>query len=310
MICGADSSLSHTPARAVMVAQMSLRFVVGAATIGSLLTLPLSPPATAWADFGTGAFASHDPGSRPEGGLAVTSLQGIWRLEKSSSPTPPTQIIFRDNKVHFSFDPFHPSPPKWFAYKLDSGMSPQAIDLIAGEAESLLGLVKVDADKMTISLHEPGKPRPASFARAFEVSQYKLIKPRQPALIAWLNSLSATFRVTPDGWLVGINCALTSVADKDLHRLGEVASLRKLYFFDTKITSEGLKHLTQLNLDELVLVKTQINDDAVSVLSKMESLKELNVVDTALSPPAVSKLRAALPGCRVVGGTHAPPGKP
>jgi len=53
------------------------------------------------------------------------------------------------------------------------------------------------------------------------------------------------------------------------------------------------------NLNKLYLFKTDVSD--VSSLEKLTKLKELNSVQTKVSPEAIDKLRKALPQGKILG---------
>lgn len=94
-----------------------------------------------------------------------------------------------------------------------------------------------------------------------------------------------------------LNLAGIRIQDLSLRHLARLKRLRVLDLSRTPVTAAGLDYLKALPvLERLSLWKAErIHDAAVPVLLGLRSLRELDVAETALSPPAAAKLRARFP---------------
>ncbi len=82
--------------------------------------------------------------------------------------------------------------------------------------------------------------------------------------------------------------------------LKALINLRQLDLSHTRIMSTSLNPLRGApNLEELDISGTGINDSILAILPKIPALKRVNVTGTSLSN--IEDLRAALPGCQVIG---------
>ena len=125
-----------------------------------------------------------------------------------------------------------------------------------------------------------------------------------------------------------LKLASVPVGDDDIKFLTRFKELQNLNLWATNITDRGLKNLAEsTSIEVLLLGKIAISDNGVQHVSKMKSLKVLNFSDVPITDAAIdslcqltqlkairlirtkitedgaSRLRAALPSCRVV---HAP----
>ena len=81
-----------------------------------------------------------------------------------------------------------------------------------------------------------------------------------------------------------------------------VTELRELRLNGTAVTSRGLESLKVLaKLERLNLQGCRrLRDDAATVLAGFKQLRELDVKDSGLSEQSVTRLRAAIPDCRIL----------
>ena len=71
---------------------------------------------------------------------------------------------------------------------------------------------------------------------------------------------------------------------------------------DIQITDAGLKEVAKLqNLTELNLNNTQITDTGLKEVAKLQKLKFLHLNETKITDADVTKLKKALPNCRIFG---------
>ncbi len=90
------------------------------------------------------------------------------------------------------------------------------------------------------------------------------------------------------------------VNDSTLARVAKHGSLTRLYLRGTRITDDGLKHLTGLTkLEELDLAETGITDAGLVHLSGLSSLKKLYVRETRVTQAGVRNLKQALPNVEI-----------
>ena len=103
--------------------------------------------------------------------------------------------------------------------------------------------------------------------------------------------------------LSNANLADTPVTDEGLSYLKN-ARLRTLNLRGTKVTSKGMRHLTDdyglgRYLRELDLSNTAIDDSAVAELTKLSALKKINLQGTKITADGVAQLKAAVPECDI-----------
>ena len=86
-----------------------------------------------------------------------------------------------------------------------------------------------------------------------------------------------------------------------MQSVAAVTELRELRLSGTAVTGRGLALLASLpKLERLNLQACKkLQDDAAPVLSRFTHLKSLDLKDSAMTPEAVARIRAALPLCSV-----------
>jgi len=89
-----------------------------------------------------------------------------------------------------------------------------------------------------------------------------------------------------------LDASRTDIDDHGLQNLANSHHLKSLTLDDTKVTSEGLRHLKQLrNLEELWLYGTRIDDHGVAHLAKLHKLHTLQISGTAITDASIPVLR-------------------
>ena len=92
----------------------------------------------------------------------------------------------------------------------------------------------------------------------------------------------------------------SAFADRHVHYLDEMTSLRDLQLNGTDISEVGLQHLAARHrLRQLTLNDTWIDDGAIDALVSMQSLRELQVRHTGLTRKGIERLTAGLPNCEI-----------
>ncbi len=90
------------------------------------------------------------------------------------------------------------------------------------------------------------------------------------------------------------------VDNSTLERVGKHGSLTRLYLSGTRITDDGLKHLTGLTkLEQLYLVETDITDAGLVHLRGLSSLKKLYLTETRVTKDGVKNLKQVLPNVEI-----------
>jgi Leucine-rich repeat (LRR) protein len=92
------------------------------------------------------------------------------------------------------------------------------------------------------------------------------------------------------------------LTDTGMQAIASVTELRELRLAGTAVTSRGLDPLKSLaKLERLNLQGCRrLRDDAATILAGMKQLRVLDLKDSPLTEPAVTRLRSALPDCRVL----------
>jgi hypothetical protein len=102
-----------------------------------------------------------------------------------------------------------------------------------------------------------------------------------------------------DGVAIGLSYE-SLVDNSTLARVAKRGSLTRLYLRGTRITDDGLKHLTGLTkLEKLDLVETGITDAGLVHLRGLSSLKKLYLTETRVTKDGVRNLKQALPNVEI-----------
>ncbi len=92
----------------------------------------------------------------------------------------------------------------------------------------------------------------------------------------------------------------TAVSDEVVPHIKSLSSLKALQLSHTGITDVGLASLEGFaDLSHLGLDGTVVTDMSIPAIASFTSLKYLNVSDTDMTDEGLSKLRVALPNCRI-----------
>jgi formylglycine-generating enzyme required for sulfatase activity/Leucine-rich repeat (LRR) protein len=101
--------------------------------------------------------------------------------------------------------------------------------------------------------------------------------------------------------LVHLSLGDSEVSDDGLAHVKGLTNLDDLYLANSKVSDAGLIHLKGLtNLRRLELQRTRVSDAGLVHLSRMKRLTEVNLTGTDVTAEGVAKLKAALPGCKVI----------
>lgn len=100
-------------------------------------------------------------------------------------------------------------------------------------------------------------------------------------------------------WLRDLDLSETNLTDADLQSLANMPHLESLILNRTRIGDVGLQHLRGLNLEVLGLFHTRVTDAGLKHLAGMDRLSTLHLHKTQTSVAGRSKLRMALPNCKV-----------
>jgi len=92
----------------------------------------------------------------------------------------------------------------------------------------------------------------------------------------------------------------TAVSDEVVPHIKTLRSMKALQLSHTGITDVGLDSLEGFaDLTHLGLDGTMITDKSIPIVASFKSLKYLNISDSDMTEAGISKLREALPDCRV-----------
>lgn len=92
----------------------------------------------------------------------------------------------------------------------------------------------------------------------------------------------------------------SGVSDEDLRHLQGMPNLRVMFLNNTTISSKGLAYLVDSPIETIHLNNCDnIDDSAVPLLAKIQSLKHIYIDRRSLSDAALKQLREALPDCEI-----------
>jgi hypothetical protein len=93
------------------------------------------------------------------------------------------------------------------------------------------------------------------------------------------------------------------VTDAGLVYIAGLTRLQYLNLDGQQVTDAGLAHIAGLSqLEGMWLDNTQVTDAGLAHIAAFTQLKELSLIGTKVTDAGVSKLRKALPNCRITGG--------
>lgn len=111
-------------------------------------------------------------------------------------------------------------------------------------------------------------------------------------------------------WLIWFTMNQSAIGDAGLAHLAKCEQLEKLVLTGaTKLTGAGLARFASHRwLWELHLTASNIGDEDVEGIAKIQSLRVLNLRETRVTPAGVAKLKVALPHCAIFhnGGLELP----
>lgn len=96
-----------------------------------------------------------------------------------------------------------------------------------------------------------------------------------------------------------------SVTDEGIAVLPQFKSLTKVELYKTSVTNKGFEILAQCKgLKEIKLNESaQISDDGLAALSTLSQLELLDLTDTPVTNAGAAKIKAAIPGVKVLTGS-------
>jgi Leucine-rich repeat (LRR) protein len=90
------------------------------------------------------------------------------------------------------------------------------------------------------------------------------------------------------------------VGNEFVEGIGQLVDLRYLEMKETRLTDDGLRHLSCLSgLRELVIEQAEITDEGVPFLAGLKQLRLLQLRDVRISEDGFERLRQALPNCGI-----------
>ena len=123
----------------------------------------------------------------------------------------------------------------------------------------------------------------------------------EPDRVPALEERMASMRLDDEGKVVSLYLVGPIHTDADLELVAALPKLRLLSMSVSKITDDGLRHLTPLtNLRELDLANTDISDDGLEHLAQLSGLVKLNLTETLVTPAGVEELTHSLPNCEIL----------
>ncbi len=103
--------------------------------------------------------------------------------------------------------------------------------------------------------------------------------------------------------VVSLNLRDTKITSEGLKHLAGLTKLRRLHLERTVVDDEGMPHLSGLkDLEYLNLYGTKITDTALSSLAELKNLKKIFVWQTGVTDAGCAELRSALPDLKIFRG--------
>ncbi|HAL12335.1 MAG TPA: hypothetical protein DCP67_00875 [Planctomycetaceae bacterium] len=100
-----------------------------------------------------------------------------------------------------------------------------------------------------------------------------------------------------------LNLKGTRITGDGLQHLSKLTGLRVLHLEKTKVDDEGMRHISVLsNLQYLNIFGTKVTDDAIPHLIKLQNLRVLYTWQTRITKDGAARLQRAIPGLKVVRG--------
>lgn len=90
---------------------------------------------------------------------------------------------------------------------------------------------------------------------------------------------------------ISFNLSSKPIGDEQLKDINSIGEVIWLNLAGTKITNEGLKHLTGMPLIKLHLERTKIGDDGLKHLKSLKDLEYLNLYDTKVTDAGIEHLK-------------------
>ena len=88
-----------------------------------------------------------------------------------------------------------------------------------------------------------------------------------------------------------------AVTDAGLSHLVDLPVLKHLYLSGTAVSDRGVRLLTALPLETIVLERAPVTDACIPYLAGMKTLRKVWLGQTQVTPSGIARLRAQLPGC-------------
>jgi len=91
---------------------------------------------------------------------------------------------------------------------------------------------------------------------------------------------------------ISFNLSSKPIGDEQIKDISAIGEVIWLNLAGTKITNDGLKHLSGMPLKKLHLERTQIGDDGLQHLKSFKDLEYLNLYDTKVTDAGIEHLKA------------------
>lgn len=97
-----------------------------------------------------------------------------------------------------------------------------------------------------------------------------------------------------------VELKLYNVTPQCIKKLSSVRQIDRLCLISCMLSDDDLAYLSDLRVTQLVFLHTNISNESIENIAKVQGVKSIMFIKAPMSPQAVEKLRAKLPDVRIL----------